>query len=66
VLDASGTEIARLTTDATGGFGLSMPAGTYRLVADPIQGAMRAPAPIVVEVGNAIATVDLGYDTGIR
>lgn len=66
VLDASGSEIARLVSDATGGFGLAVPAGTYRLVADPAQGALRAPAPTDVIVSTGIADVDLAYDTGIR
>lgn len=66
VLDASGTEIARLVTDATGGFGLAVPAGTYRLVADPVQGVMGTPGPVDIEVGDGIRTVDLAYDTGIR
>jgi hypothetical protein len=66
VLDASGAEIARLTTDATGGFGLAVPPGRYRLVADPTPNSFRAPAPVDVEVGTDIATVDIAFDTGIR
>jgi hypothetical protein len=66
VLDANGTEIARLVSDASGGFGLPVPAGTYRLVADPIEGALRAPAPAEVVVDKGIAEIDLAYDTGIR
>ena len=66
VLDANGAEIARLVSDASGGFGLPVPAGTYRLVADPIEGALRAPAPTEVVVRTGIAEVDLAYDTGIR
>jgi hypothetical protein len=66
VLDANGTEIARLVSDATGGFGLAVPAGTYRLVADPVEGALRAPAAATVEVGTGISEIDLAYDTGIR
>ena len=66
VLDASGAEIARLTTDATGGFGLAVPAGRYRLVADPTPSSFRAPSPVDIEVGTDIVTVDIAYDTGIR
>jgi len=66
VFDASGTEIARLVSDASGGFGLPVPAGTYRLVADPIEGSLRAPGTAEVVVATGIADVDLVYDTGIR
>jgi hypothetical protein len=66
VLDASGAEIARIVSDASGGFGLPVPAGTYRLVADPIEGALRAPGPAEVVVQTGIAQVDLVYDPGIR
>ena len=66
VLDGTGTEIAKLTTDANGGFGLAVPTGTYRLVADPAPGTLRPPAPVDVHVGTEISTVDLTWDTGIR
>jgi hypothetical protein len=66
VLDATGTEIAVLTTDPAGAFGLGVPAGVYRLVADPVPGLMRAPAPTDVEVGTGVSEIDLAFDTGIR
>jgi hypothetical protein len=66
VLDATGAEIAILTTDLTGAFGYGVPAGTYRLVADPVPGLMHAPPPTDVEVGTGVSEVDLAFDTGIR
>lgn len=66
VLDASGSEVARLTTDAAGAFSVTLPAGAYVLEPQPVEGFMRVPDTTPVEVGDAVATVQLAYDTGIR
>lgn len=66
VLDSTGTEVAELTTDGAGAFQVALPRGSYRLVADAVEGLMRAPAPVDVEVGSGASEVDLAYDTGIR
>ena len=66
VLDSTGTEVAELTTDGAGAFQVALPRGSYRLIADPVEGLMRAPGPVDVEVGSGASEVDLAYDTGIR
>jgi hypothetical protein len=66
VIDATGTEVALLETDASGGFTVALPAGRYQLRADPVEGLMGAPAPVDVTVEAAMVTVALPFDTGIR
>jgi hypothetical protein len=66
VLDATGTEVATLETDSTGAFVVTLPAGRYRVVADPVTGLMRTAPPVDVTVGSGLAQVELMYDTGIR
>ena len=64
---ASGAEVARVTTDASGAFAATLPAGDYTIEPQPVTGLMGTPAaqPVTVLPG-AIATVALVYDTGIR
>jgi hypothetical protein len=65
--DPEGTEVARVVTDSEGRYRLSLPGGSYRIVAQPHQGLMGTPEPVEVEVGADQTTiVDLIYDTGIR
>ena len=66
VVDATGTEVAVVQTDANGAFQIALPSGRYRLQADPVQGLMRAPEPVDVTVGSGLTIVTLAYDTGIR
>jgi hypothetical protein len=66
VIDATGTEVATLETDATGTFVVTLPPGQYRVQADPVEGLMRTPAAADVTVTSALAAVALAYDTGIR
>ena len=66
VLDATGTEVATLETDASGGFVVTLPPGRYRVVADPVTGVMRTAPPVDVTVGSGLAQIELTYDTGIR
>jgi carboxypeptidase family protein len=67
VRDASGGEVAKVTTDAAGAFQVSVPAGAYVLEPQPAAGLMGTPAsqPVTVRDGS-VAKVDLVYDTGIR
>jgi hypothetical protein len=67
VRGASGTEVARLTTDAAGAFARSLPAGAYVIEPQPAAGLMGTPAaqPVTVQDGT-VTTIDLVYDTGIR
>jgi hypothetical protein len=66
VLNAAGSEIARVTTDADGRYLVTLPAGPYTVEPQPVAGYMRSAEPTQVTVGNGFATVDLAYDTGIR
>jgi hypothetical protein len=66
LIDATGTEVATLETDATGAFVVTLPPGRYRLVPDPVEGLMGTAAPVVVMVGTTLAIVQLTYDTGVR
>jgi hypothetical protein len=67
VRDGNGAEVARATTDATGAFTVSLPAGAYTVEPQPAAGLMgTAPAqPVTVQDGS-VAKIDLVYDTGIR
>ena len=67
VTDAGGSEVARVTTDASGLFGLSLQPGDYTLTPQPVEGLMgtAAPMPFTV-VDGAPAFLDVAYDTGIR
>ena len=64
---ASGAEVARVTTDSSGAFAATLPAGDYTIEPQPVTGLMGSPAaqPVTVQP-RAIATVALVYDTGIR
>jgi hypothetical protein len=66
VLDARGTEVARLVTDANGNYAVALPSGPYTIEPQPVDGFMHVAEPIAVTVGDGIASVDLAYDTGIR
>ena len=66
VLTAAGDEAARTTTDADGHFGFSLPPGPYTIEPQPVDGMLRGSDPIPVLVGDAVVTVDVPYDTGIR
>ncbi len=66
VIDATGVEVARLTTDEAGSFQVALAPGPYQLRADPVESAMSAPPPTDVVVDARMAIVALTYDTGIR
>lgn len=66
ILDASGHEVARVTTDADGRYAVTLPAGPYTVEPQPVQGLMRTPGTVAATVSSGYATVDLAYDTGIR
>jgi hypothetical protein len=64
-----GQVIATTTTGTDGSYRVAVPAGSVQVVAAPVAGLMRAPAPIDVVVpagSSAWVRVDLSYDTGIR
>jgi hypothetical protein len=66
--DASGAEVARVTSAADGTFSLELAPGAYQLVAQQHQGLMGTPAPMEVRVdaGGPMTEVTVSYDTGIR
>jgi hypothetical protein len=66
VLNPSGQEAARATTDADGRYSVALPSGSYTLEPQPVQGLMGTAAPAAATVGLDYVTVDLMYDTGIR
>jgi Carboxypeptidase regulatory-like domain len=68
VSDASGGEVARMTTDADGRAAVELAPGRYVLVPQTVEGLMGTAGPIevtVVERGDA-EPVLIAYDTGIR
>jgi hypothetical protein len=67
VVDAAGTEVARVRTDGGGRFSVELAAGEYRLVPQPVQGLMGTPPEVGVVVHDTDVDVGLiAYDTGIR
>jgi hypothetical protein len=66
VLDAAGTEVARLVTDSAGHYLVTLPSGPYSIEPQPVEGIMRNAGPVAVTVADGYVTVDLQYDTGIR
>lgn len=66
VLDASGTEIARLVSDSAGHYVVTLPSGPYSIEPQPVEGVLGVAAPVAVTVSDGYVTVDLQYDTGIR
>lgn len=61
-------EVARVTTAADGSYRITIHGyGTYTVTPLPVQGLMRAPAPVTVTLDPMdTRRVDFEYDTGIR
>jgi hypothetical protein len=66
ILDARGTEVARLVTDANGHFAVALPSGPYVIEPQPVDGFFRTAESVQATVADGVLTVDIGYDTGIR
>ena len=68
IVDAQGEEVARTRTDAAGAFTVSVPAGEYQLVPQPVEGLMGTASAISVTVvgGEDPEPVTIVHDTGIR
>lgn len=68
VLDATGGEVARVTSGADGRFQVELGPGAYRLVPQPRQGLMGTAVPVAfqVEAGESPTPLAVSYDTGIR
>ena len=67
IRDASGAEVARVTTDPDGRYVAEVDPGGYIVEAQDVTGLMGKPGPqaATVNAGTTV-TVDLAYDTGIR
>lgn len=64
---ANGAEVARLTTDASGLYRVSLAPGDYTLEAQPVEGLMGTPSALPFTVRDGAQTaLDVVYDTGIR
>ena len=67
VRDAQGTDVAVAVSDANGLFSLSLPAGDYVLIAQPVEGLMGTPEPLSFAVlADSPIELTVEYDTGIR
>lgn len=66
VHDDTGATVAEGTTGQDGRLFIELTAGSYTVVAAPVDGLMAAPAPVDVVVTVGEAPVELAYDTGIR
>jgi hypothetical protein len=66
VLDARGTEVARVVTDVNGHYEVTLPNGPYTIEPQPVDGFMRTADPVPATVADDVLTIDIGYDTGIR
>lgn len=65
VRDAQNREVVRIRTDAEGRFRVDLPAGTYTLVPQPVEGLMGTAKEQAFTVPGTDA-LDVAYDTGIR
>ncbi len=68
VLDQGGGEVRMLVTDADGQASVSLPAGRYTVVPQPVDGLLGTapPTEVVVPAQVDAEPVTLVYDTGIR
>jgi len=67
VRGAGDTEVARVTTDASGLYRIGLQPGDYTLEPQPVEGLMGTAAPIPFTVSERSETfLDVAYDTGIR
>lgn len=67
VEDAGGDPFGEIVTDPTGSFETRLPAGSYTLVPQPVEGLLGTAAPQEFTVGSGGAVeLDVPYDTGIR
>jgi hypothetical protein len=69
VIDATGREVARVTSGPEGRYEINLQPGAYQMTPQPVEGLMGTPGPITVRVtgpGEVPQRVDVEYDTGIR
>lgn len=68
VQNDSGDEVARVLTGEDGTFSVSVAAGRYELVPQPVEGLMGTAGPVEVTVEEGVPgeQIEISYDTGIR
>jgi hypothetical protein len=68
VTDGGGREVARVTSAANGDFSIPLPAGSYVLTPQPVEGLMGTAGKVdfTIAPGGPPITFDVQYDTGIR
>ena len=68
VRNASGDEVARARSAEDGTFSVSVVAGSYELVPQPVEGLMGTATPVEVTVEEGVPgeRIVISYDTGIR
>jgi len=67
IADATGHNVARLTTAADGSFSTHLAAGSYILSPQPVPGFIGGARPIDFSVSSgAPSPIAVQYDTGIR
>ena len=68
VRDAAGHTVATLISDTGGRFSAQLPAGTYQLVPQPVEGLLGTAPAVDFQLGPASPSASLAvdYDTGLR
>jgi len=68
IVDAENDEVASIRSDADGTFTVSLPAGEYQLVPQPVEGLMGTAPAMFITVADRVdpEPVAIVYDTGIR
>ncbi len=68
ITDGAGHTVTRVTTGADGRWNASIPAGTYTITPEPVQGLLGTAKAVEVSVavGSVPTAIEIDYDTGIR
>ncbi len=68
IADAAGRTVAQATSAADGRWTARLPAGSYVVAPQPVQGLLGRPQPLSFQVtaDGASRSLDVEYDTGIR
>ena len=68
ITDGAGHVVTTVTAAADGRWSASVPAGTFTITAQPVQGLLGTAKAVEVRVaaGSVPTTIAIDYDTGIR